>query len=203
MESLIKVSRRVAYTLLAGVMACNDPIVAQTSTNAGENKGLKVESTQGEVAMKSTPTIANVETVADVLRSITKSEIDQYFYLQEAIKCLESQDVKVNLTQFQKECEDNITKLSSLTRRYGKDEPLFKKGLTEKIAEQYLVFRSLVGEESVIKTLRSHLQHIFQKYEDASRSNLPDDVKREIRPIQNCTQSHIAYIDGKISKKGK
>lgn len=148
--------------------------------------------------MKDTSPVANMETTSNALYSVTQSEIDLFFYLQEATRLIEDKGTKEKLIDFQKKCEKNIGVLAALTQEYGKETPTFTKGLQGKMAEKYLDFRSLTGERSVLKTLHTHLQNIAKTYEQIVDSNLPDEAKNVVQVVHSDVQKSLAFINSKI-----
>lgn len=177
------ISRVLVCFFLLNASAYNEPAYAQDLSAK--------RSTQAEGAANS----MSKESVATELQALAQYAIDEFFILQQAKNELKNTEIGKNVVKFQEECETHIATLSTLTRQYGGEVPIFEKDFKGVLGTVYVQLLGMIDDKNIMDALQTNLKIILKAYETALERSpaLPNDVKDKVTLIRDDTKKYLSY----------
>jgi uncharacterized protein (TIGR02284 family) len=141
------------------------------------------------------------EQVLKQLESLAQLDIDATRAYTSAIQRIGIPQVKQRLILFRADHERHVQDLTPLIQQLGGRVPENSADFKGILIQGMTVVRSMMGNESAIKVMRSNEELTNKNYSEALELNLPLNVRSVVQRNREDERRHLDYINGCIREK--
>jgi uncharacterized protein (TIGR02284 family) len=142
--------------------------------------------------------IMKKDDITKELRQLIQLDIDAVHAYNAAIKKIEEEAIRSQLTSFRDEHQQHITSLSAALREIGGTPPEFSPDFKGYIISGFTSLRSLTGTKGALKAMFSNEKLTNEKYSEAIGWDVQPFIKTIITQNLEDERRHLSYIEGTI-----
>ena len=135
------------------------------------------------------------------LESLVQLDIDAVHAYTSAIERIDLTDVKGQLTAFRGDHERHISDLSPLIEQLGGQPPKRTPDFKGFLIQGFTAIKSMIGNESALKAMKSNEELTKKTYEDALKLELPANVMEVVRRNREDERRHLEYVNRCLTDK--
>lgn len=135
------------------------------------------------------------------LGSLVQLDIDAIHAYQQAIRKIEVEDVKNQLTLFLGDHQRHVENISAEIRKMGGQPPQFSPDFKGFLLEGFTTLRSITGDEGALKAMQVNEKITNSTYDKALAWDLPSDILEIVKRNREDERRHLEYIDRAIQNR--
>ncbi len=145
--------------------------------------------------------VGTQENFSEALKSLMELDMAAIKAYEEAIKCLRNENYKEALRRFKEDHEQHINELSNVLRELG-EEISTSGGIKELFTQGKVIFANLLGDEAILKAMRSNEEDTNTAYERVNNhkgntKEAADILKRGLAD----ERKHCRWIEETLTEK--